>query len=509
MFVIIVILMGLAGLFLFMQFRPLSYPSILLPREEAIQLARTHIHSLCGIDVSDWHPYAMYWNDRETVNRLHHLNMLNRLRPVMYNWGLIESWRIRFVGDTRSLAIGINASGEVTFLHLDSGALKASTFSGTDKRRNAAEIRQLLTSSPGGEIWKHAKITGEGIREEDFSNLVTHWFTVESSEIRMKLSVQIQDNCFVRIISEPEILTPSIHHVVRKEFRDSALNLSSFVGSFLSVIAGVLLLIYTDGLHETTLSLVIAVIMLIAVLLTARDDISMSIVNSFDSRLTVRSVYLIGIVSSGVAAVAYGCIAFITSLAGLSIAQTQNLHLFEQPVLQSIVGLMFGIFTLGLFACLFRFLENINFVHISPELSDRSIFLSGFKLKQCLSISIQSSFLEELIFRLLGVPTLLWLTDSNFTAILVTSILWAFLHQGSGFNPGWVRWVQLTIFGLILGGLYLRFGFLTVVVAHFTHNFVLLFLPLLYYKLQSKLHNNADTIENSILSSGQKYGGSI
>ncbi|WP_419871183.1 CPBP family intramembrane glutamic endopeptidase [Candidatus Pristimantibacillus sp. PTI5] len=488
--IIILCAAAIIGFFLFIANRPQSYPSILLPKEQAIATAAHYLKNLCGIDVSGWKTYGMYWNDRETVNRLHQLNMLNRLRAILFEWGLVESWRIRFVKSGKSAVVGINAKGEITFLHVDAGAIRGLSPLNEISKRSAQEIKETLTWDQGG-LWSAAKVTGEGKREEDFSDIITYWYIVESDEIRMKLSVQTQDNRVVRILSESEILTSTMGQVVRQEFRDSALNLSGFVGSFLSTIAGVLLLIYIDGANQTMMSLCIAFVIVTAVLLTAVDDISMSIVNAFDSRLSVKSVYLIGILSALMASVAYGSMAFIASLAGFKLAIKQSLVLYNNTSFQIGAGISLAMVTLGAFAFIFKVLESRGAVRISPELSDRSIFLSGFRLKQCVSISIQSSILEETIFRLLGISTILWFFHNEFVAVIITSLLWAFLHQGSGYNPGWIRWSQLVIFGLILGYAFLTFGFLTVIIAHFLHNFTLLFMPLLNYKLQLNRNNQA------------------
>ncbi|SFF42319.1 CAAX protease self-immunity [Paenibacillus algorifonticola] len=483
MVTILFIVAAIIGLVLFIKNRPRSYPSILMPKDQAIAVAADYLQMLCGLDVSGWRAYGMYWNDRETVNRLHHLNMLDRLRSILYQWGLVESWRIRFVNQGSSVAVGINAKGEITFLHVDAGAQRLSSPQSLLTKKTPAEIKTILDRNNNG-LWGKAKTTGEGIREEDLSDIVTYWYMLESDEIRMKLSVQTQDNCIVRILSETDILTETMGKVVRQEFRDSALNLSGFVGSFLSTIAGVLLLIYVEGSHNSMLSLGIGLAIAAAVLLTVNNDISMSIVNAFDSRLTIKSVYTIGIVSAVVASIAYGSMAFITSLAGLKLAAQQSLLLFNDALLQITIGCCSALAALGVFAYLFKLLESRGVVRISPELSDRSIFLSGFRLKQCLSISLQSSILEEIVFRLLGISTLLWFFQNEWLAVAITSILWAFLHQGSGYNPGWIRWGQLVVFGIFLGFIFIHYGFLAVVVAHFVHNFVLLFIPILYYKLQ-------------------------
>ena len=92
----------------------------------------------------------------------------------------------------------------------------------------------------------------------------------------------------------------------------------------------------------------------------------------------------------------------------------------------------------------------MNRLRISPELSNRSMFLSGFTLRQGLNMSLQSSIGEEVIYRLLIISLIFWLSGSMILSILISSLLWAIMHQVTGYDPRWIRWTHLFVLGASL-----------------------------------------------------------
>ncbi|MDT2294606.1 hypothetical protein P7H15_19835 [Paenibacillus larvae] len=141
----------------------------------------------------------------------------------------------------------------------------------------------------------------------------------------MKISVQVSQGRIINILSDTEIKTSNIQQVVKKEFRETALNLSGFIGALGATIAGVLSLIYTDASIGSTISVLLAAIIVFAVFLTSTDDVKMGIVNAYDSRLTIKSVYIIGYLSALMAGLAYSCVVFVTSLAGFNLASLEQI----------------------------------------------------------------------------------------------------------------------------------------------------------------------------------------
>ncbi len=95
---------------------------------------------------------------------------------------------------------------------------------------------------------------------------------------------------------------------------------------------------------------------------------------------------------------------------------------------------------------------------------------------------------EELMFRLVGIGILLWLTSRlripkvarYVVALMVPGLLWAFAHLAYVRDPIYLRGIELTIVAVLFYGLlFLRFDLTTTMVAHFTLNAMLGALPLL------------------------------
>lgn len=77
---------------------------------------------------------------------------------------------------------------------------------------------------------------------------------------------------------------------------------------------------------------------------------------------------------------------------------------------------------------------------------------------------------EEGIFRLFGIPFLKKYLKSTWVAIIITSIVWGFLHSNYPQSPWFVRGIEISIIGVVLGWLFVRYGFLASFTAHYTFN---------------------------------------
>ncbi|MDD9271332.1 CPBP family intramembrane glutamic endopeptidase [Paenibacillus sp. GCM10023248] len=73
---------------------------------------------------------------------------------------------------------------------------------------------------------------------------------------------------------------------------------------------------------------------------------------------------------------------------------------------------------------------------------------------------------EEATYRLLGIMLFKKLFRNNFIAILIPSVIWAASHTQYPIYPVYTRLVEVTIIGLILGYVFLKYGFITAVFAH-------------------------------------------
>ncbi|MES1036215.1 CPBP family intramembrane glutamic endopeptidase [Bacillus pumilus] len=475
---------GLIGLFLFTKYRVSTIESNLLDRSEARKVSIDFIREFVGIDVEEWDVYSVYWYEHETVNKLHHLGLLKKNRHILHEMGLVESWRIRFVHQNQSFVIGVNAKREVTFFYAD---VRQTSLPNKGAQISLEGLKEQLTYSSKG-LWAKTKPTGSGSKEEDFREIKTYWYLAEKEDIRLKVTVEMQSGVITYIGTDTEILTDQMNKVIRDEQVESTFGISGMLGSAAAMIIAILVLVLMNVQIQITLSLILGLIIVLVQSLTIKEDIQLTIVNAYDARMSVHTVQLLGILSTLFAGLLTGFVVFICSLAGGALVNELGLKFLDQSIVQIFIGLSAGIISLGITSLVFYLLERMNRLRISPELSNRSMFLSGFTLRQGLNMSLQSSIGEEVIYRLLMISLIFWLSGSMILSILISSLLWAIMHQVTGYDPRWIRWTHLFVFGCFLGFLFVNYGFISVLAAHFVHNLVLVCMPLWQFKLQRYLH---------------------
>ncbi len=96
-----------------------------------------------------------------------------------------------------------------------------------------------------------------------------------------------------------------------------------------------------------------------------------------------------------------------------------------------------------------------------------------------IAVSLGAAIMEEFFFRYYGVSLFKKYLKNTFVALLIPAILWAFLHSTYAVYPMYMRGIELTIGGLMLGYLFIRHGLLAAIVAHYTIDIILFSLPLL------------------------------
>ncbi|MCB9772365.1 MAG: CPBP family intramembrane metalloprotease [Candidatus Omnitrophica bacterium] len=88
-------------------------------------------------------------------------------------------------------------------------------------------------------------------------------------------------------------------------------------------------------------------------------------------------------------------------------------------------------------------------------------FLAAFVL------GTTAGFSEEICFRLFGINIGKKFLKNTFLACLVASVIWGYGHSGYLVFPMWFRGLEVTCMGLFLSYVYLRFGILSVITAHY------------------------------------------
>jgi hypothetical protein len=207
-----------------------------------------------------------------------------------------------------------------------------------------------------------------------------------------------------------------------------------------------------------------------------------SVVYDFDARLGLKAFRTRHLRDTLLASVAMGLLVLASATIGMTIDKALGLLANHSFAVQAAIGTATGVTWLGLTMVAYAALRVSGHLRITPVLPDGDLRLAGQEWRQVLSVSVQSAVGEESLFRLLGITVLWWLTGQPLIAIVATALLWAITHDGGELTPRWGRMVELTIFGCILGTLLILYGIVSVLVAHFVYNLVLLSAPLLNWK---------------------------
>ncbi len=152
-------------------------------------------------------------------------------------------------------------------------------------------------------------------------------------------------------------------------------------------------------------------------------------------------------------------------------------------------GLMLGLMMAGYVVLFYLVATQLlgGWTPMSPDYS--SAYATPLPFLGALETGLLPAMWEELMFRLLGISAVLWLTRtftrlpepaSRFLALLVPGALWGFAHLSYVRDPFYLRGIELTLAAVLLEGLFfLRFDLTTTIVAHFAFNAGLGALPLL------------------------------
>lgn len=91
-----------------------------------------------------------------------------------------------------------------------------------------------------------------------------------------------------------------------------------------------------------------------------------------------------------------------------------------------------------------------------------------------LAISLTAALLEEFFFRYYGISLLSRLFKNKTVAIVLTALIWGFLHSNYPQQPAFARGIEVTVIGILAGVVFIRFGIWAVLVWHFVIDSILI-----------------------------------
>ena len=131
-----------------------------------------------------------------------------------------------------------------------------------------------------------------------------------------------------------------------------------------------------------------------------------------------------------------------------------------------ILGYLTFLIMLGIQSIAFAFGQKYLGVWIAYSWMEQ-LSSSYFPLFTAFLIGFGASICEEITFRLFFINFGKKFFKNTLLACLVASVLWGFGHTSYPVFPMWFRGVEVSCIGLFLAFVYLRFGIIPVLVAHY------------------------------------------
>ncbi len=131
-----------------------------------------------------------------------------------------------------------------------------------------------------------------------------------------------------------------------------------------------------------------------------------------------------------------------------------------------LLGYLIAVITLGLQAVTFYLGQK--YLGVWREWYKLTEFSSAYlPLLAAFTLAITASFNEEIIFRLFGISLTKKILKNTVAAVILTSLLWGLGHTGYAVFPVWFRVAEVSLIGLLFGFIFLKFGIIPLITAHY------------------------------------------
>ncbi|MCX5657335.1 MAG: CPBP family intramembrane metalloprotease, partial [Candidatus Omnitrophica bacterium] len=215
----------------------------------------------------------------------------------------------------------------------------------------------------------------------------------------------------------------------------------------------------------------------------------------YDTTMSKAVFFNINFLSSVIGTVIFGLVVFLFGAVGFSLSTDAFLS-DKMPMISAIkekrfsfknnpgifVGYLASFFFLGIVALFYYLGTKYWGVWMPMESKYSNMFGTYFPFLNPLTVGATAAISEEFTFRLFAIAFIKKYLKKDYLAIILPALIWAFAHSSYAVFPAYMRGIELTFVGVIMGYLFLKFGLETVIIAHYSINAVLVSVPLLESK---------------------------
>lgn len=270
------------------------------------------------------------------------------------------------------------------------------------------------------------------------------------------------------------------------------LTLGSYVFMIILIILSFWVFVVMYKKNEIKMKFAMYLAAIIGVLFVADTINSLPLIFSEYPTTISRNVFLATLlIGSIIGALVYMLIIVMSGVSGETLTRSvlkKRTDLITNPwrhllsrefAMSSMRGYALGFFFLGYVTMFYLIGRNFFDIWLPADAGYSNMLNTFLPFLFPLTIGMLASISEEFLFRFFAIPLTKKYTKSIFLALLLPAIIWAFGHSSYTVFPVYVRGIELTIVGLIFGYMFVKYDIMTVLIAHYVIDAVLVGMPLL------------------------------
>ncbi|MFH1360805.1 MAG: CPBP family glutamic-type intramembrane protease [Candidatus Omnitrophota bacterium] len=480
----------------------LSYPEfsfveLAIDRKEATNIAKAFLTDKRGIDPSAFQDVAVFTGDHAADQYLQKTLGIKKEREFLAQHDFdLFLWVVRFFreNEKEEYRLSVSAStGEITsFKHIIADTDKREDISQDQARLIASNF--LKTTFP----FNPEDYTQQAQQASKLENRTNYSFNWEKKDVRIPWSQEPESGNAKLLrgatVSGDEVLSFYKNQLQIPEKYNRTLAKQRTVGDNISIVFHVLyVVILTAGtffviarrnhlaMHKAKNFMIGLAVVLFALSLLDYANEPQNILFHYPTTSSMTS-YLYRMISTIILVTFYVTIAILMpGLSGESLHHEMlpekkrgsflfyiNSTFFSNRIFSLVtLGYLTFIIMLGIQSIAFHFGRQYLGVWTErawmTQLSSSALpFLAAF------IIGVKASFIEEITFRIFAISWIRKISKSLLVAVAVSSIIWGFGHSHYPVFPMWFRGIEVTLLGLLLSYVYLTYGIIPVLVAHYS-----------------------------------------
>lgn len=484
----VLFLVALASLFFFLNFRTLAFPehniTFDITREQAAEKSKEFVSKL-GFNPEDFKETTVFSIDEQSKTYLEREVGVSETAQLAANDVDVWHFTSRFFKPLQKEEISVafmpngRLSGfSVELNEAEKGARLSKTLAG---ERAEAFLKETIHA----DLTKWRLVSGESAEKPNRIDHTFIWektgFHAKDSTYRMEVTVYGDKiGAYLEYLKVPEDWLRGYEKETSNN--DLAQTIAEVI---LYLVFGLAILItFITEYRKNNLRLVglkwFGILAGIIATLTALNSIPLTVAGyptTISWEAFIGSIILISIVGGFFE----GSIVYLIIAAGevrfrqmfsnaLSIEASIRSGFKTKPVNKALfVGTFFGILFFSYEILYYFFGKNVGF-WAPADTNYTDIFSTVIPWIYPLFIGFSAAATEEGIFRLFGIPFLKKYVKKTWIAIIITAFVWGFLHSNYPQSPWFVRGIEIGLMGIVLGWMFVRFGFLANFTAHYTFN---------------------------------------